>query len=102
MTWALIVAADEPAICFATVAAAEGYLEAVDVCDGVYSAAYSPLGERFDICAANDRVTFTPTGKLEPEKLRQLLLRLFNARGLPANPSDPLVNLVDRCRPDIG
>lgn len=37
---ALFVAADEPLLVFPSVAAAAGYLEAVDVEDGVYPAAY--------------------------------------------------------------
>jgi hypothetical protein len=41
----LIVAADEPAIFFASVHDAERWMEPVDVEDGVYGAAFGPAGE---------------------------------------------------------
>ena len=46
---ALFVAADEPLLVFPSVAAAERYLEAIDVENGVYPAAYGPNGELYRI-----------------------------------------------------
>jgi hypothetical protein len=46
---ALIVAADEPALFVSSIERAEQALEAIDVEDGVYTAAFGPGGEVYDI-----------------------------------------------------
>lgn len=72
----LVVAADEPAIIFSSIENAEAYLEALDVRDGVYGAAFGPAGERFSIEAIGERVVvrrldLTP----DPKGLFELLRR---------------------------
>lgn len=74
----LIVAADEPALLFSSVKAAEGYLEAVDVRNGVYTAAYGPAGEPFSITAVGDHVVIRQsTDEPLPNQLVQLLQKLL-------------------------
>jgi hypothetical protein len=76
----LVVEADEPALFCSSVSGAEAYLEAIDVRDGVYRAAYGPDGQPFDIRAAGERVMITPALRgTEPDKLRALLLRFLES-----------------------
>lgn len=95
----LIVEADEPALFFSSVKGAEAYLEAIDVRDGVYRAAFGPDGQPFDIRAAGERVTITPAPRgAEPDKLRALLMRFLestNDRNI--GPDDDLPVLLERC-----
>jgi len=57
----LIIAADEPALFFSSIKSAEGYLEATDVEDGIYTAAFGPNGESYQINAKENRVVITPS-----------------------------------------
>lgn len=91
----LIVAADEPALFFSSVSAAEGYLEAVDVRDGVYTAAYGPNGEPFSIGVEGDRVIIRPSaGEAQPRQLIELLKSLL-AEPVEESPT-VLAMLLDR------
>ena len=81
-TGALFVAADEPLLIFPSVAAAEVHLEAIDVEDGIYSAAYGPHGEPHRIRSERNRVVIEPTGEANrPDDLRPLLIRYLEAMG---------------------
>lgn len=84
---ALIVAADEPALFFSSIEAAERYLEAIDVRNGVYPAAYGPGGERFEVGTVGEEVKVRPcSGAKAPEALAALLQAYFAATGdLPTN-----------------
>lgn len=95
----LIVEADEPALFFSSVSGAEAYLEAIDVRDGVYRAAYGPDGQPFDIRAAGERVMITPALRgTEPDKLRALLLRfLESTNDKIIGPDVDLPVLLARC-----
>ena len=95
----LIVEADEPALFFSSVKGAEAYLEAIDVRNGVYRAAFGPDGQPFDIRAAGERVTITPALRgAEPDKLRALLLRfLESTNDKNIGPDDDLPVLLARC-----
>lgn len=79
---ALFVAADEPLLIYPSVIAAERHLEAIDVADGIYPAAYGPKGETFRIGSEGRRVIIEPTGEPNrPDDLRPLLLRYLEATG---------------------
>lgn len=98
----LIVAADEPALFFSSIEAAERWLEAIDVRDGVYSALYGPGGEPFRIWAQDDRVLIAPEGtKPQPEKLRALLISFLGAVRQPVAENEPLPALLRRCEPYV-
>jgi hypothetical protein len=92
---ALFVAADEPVLVFPSAAAAERSLEAIDVKNGVYSAAYGPRGEPYTVRAMQDRVHVKPTGERErPDELRPLLLRYLEDSGREAEANATVEALV--------
>lgn len=96
----LIVAADEPAIFFASVEDAESWMEAVDVEDGVYSAAFGPSGEPHGITTDGTCVRIAETGESpQPEALKALLLRYFDAIGEKPSTDLDLPTLLKRCSP---
>ncbi len=85
---ALFVAADEPLLVFPSAAAAERFLEAIDVENGVYPAAYGARGEPYTVRVIQDRVRVEPTGERErPDELRTLLLRYLEGSGREAEAS---------------
>ena len=92
---ALFVAADEPLLMYASVAEAECDLEAIDVEDGVYPAAYGPNGEPYRIGIEGDRVIIESTGEPnKPDEFRALLLRYLEAIGRTPEGSASLDDLV--------
>jgi hypothetical protein len=92
---ALFVAADEPLLVFPSATAAERWLEAIDVENGVYPAAYGPNGEPFSIDNERNRVVIEPTGEPnKPDELKALLLRYLEATARPADGSLDLHELV--------
>ncbi len=52
---------------------AEDWMEAIDVEEGEYVAAYRQDGTRFSPATAAGRPVLTPTGQIDPEKLRERL-----------------------------
>ena len=79
---ALFVAADEPLLIYPSVVAAERDLEAIDVEDGVYPAAYGPHGEPYRIGSEGNRVIIERTGEPnKPDELRALIMRYLGALG---------------------
>ena len=79
---ALFVAADEPLLVFPSLRAAERWIEAVDVENGVYPTAFGPNGEPYRIRCTGKRVVIEPTGEPNrPEDLRVLLLRYLQSTG---------------------
>lgn len=79
---ALFVAADEPLLVFPSIPAAEQYLEAIDVENGVYPAAYGPNGEPYGIDSKDSCVIIEPTGEPNrPAELSLLLSRYLEASG---------------------
>lgn len=101
MTVGLFVAADEPAIFFSSVEAAEGWMEEIDVENGVYTAAYGPAGEPYEITATGGSgVVITRCNRPNrPEELKALLLSYFAILGKPSDPSAELAELVAQCEP---
>lgn len=92
---ALFVAADEPLLVFPSAAAAEQYLEAIDVENGVYPAAYGPRGEPYSVRTRHDQVIIEPTGEPgRPDELRALLLRYLEGSGRAAEATAPVEALV--------
>jgi hypothetical protein len=92
---ALFVAADEPVLVFGSVADAEMWLEAVDVEDGVYPAAFGRSGEPFRLTTDGSTVVIERTGEPNrPDELEALLLRYIGAVGRHPDPSLGLDELV--------
>ena len=97
---ALIVAADEPALFFASVRDAELSLEAIDVKNGVYSAAFGPKGEPYAISTDGKRVFIRKAGEPpQPEALKALILRFLYTDEDPSYESS-LTSLLERCPPE--
>lgn len=93
---ALFVAADEPLLIYPSVAAAQRGLEAIDVRNGVYPAAYGPNGEPYRIDSDGDHVVIEPTGEPErPDELRGLLLRYLEATGRTPDATATFGDLVE-------
>ena len=96
----LIVAADEPAIFFATVQDAESYMEAIDVKDGVYGAAFGPNGEPYTVSTDGTWVHIKNTGETpQPEALKALLMKYFDTLGEMPSADLELPALLERCSP---
>ena len=92
---ALFVAADEPLLVFPSAKAAERSLEAIDVENGVYSAAYGPKGEPYRIASTGSEVVIERTaGPDAPENLKTLLVQYLHATERPCDPDAPLETLV--------
>jgi hypothetical protein len=92
---ALFVAADEPLLIYPSVAAAESHLEAIDVEDGVYSAAYGPNGEPYRVESEGNRVIIERTGEPnKPDELRALILGYLEALGRAPRPTTTFDDLV--------
>ena len=92
----LIVASIDGCAVFTSVEAAEGYLEAVDVDDGVYPVGYDADGRVFRIRASgvttwnSGRVTITPNGETDAQSLRGLIERTLPDENVAAVPIDEL------------
>ena len=96
---ALIVVADEPALFFSSVKVAEGYLEAIDVEDGVYPLAYGPSGELYSISSDGTNVIIEPDSERapKPEALSRLLADVLAANGFQISEATPLSELLRLC-----
>lgn len=92
----LIVASDDGGAVFTSVEAAEGYIEAVDVEDGVYPAGYDADGRVFKIHASGvtkwnpGRVTITPDGRTDAQSLRDLIEQTLPDENVEDVPIDEL------------
>jgi hypothetical protein len=97
----LIVAADEPAIFFSSVAVAESYIEAIDVDNGVYPAAYGVTGELYRISVDHGRVLIRRAEESapRPDELRRVLLRFLQSVDASTPSDDDLAALIRRCDP---
>ena len=92
---ALFVAADEPLLIYPSVAAAERHLEAIDVENGVYPAAYGPNGELYRIGSEGIRVIIERTGEPnKPDELSALIRRYLEALGRAPDASATFGELV--------
>lgn len=99
----LIVAADEPAIFFASVEDAERSMEPVDAEDGVYTAAFGRNGEPHTISTDGRSVVIRRTDEAaQPDVLKALLFRYFAAMGETTSDDVSLTSLLDRCVPSYG
>jgi len=95
---ALIVAADEPALFFASREDAEQALEPTDVRAGIYRRAWDAEARPFLIHAFGEQVVISPApGSPEPEALRAVLLRALDGRPAPGEQHAPLPDLLARC-----
>ena len=92
---ALFVAADEPLLVYPSTTAAERDLEAIDVENNVYSAAYGPNGEPYRIESQGNRVIVEPADEPNrPDELQALLLRYLRAIGRVPDVTASLDDLV--------
>lgn len=101
MDVALIVAADEPAAFYKSVAAAEADLEAIDVEEGVYTAAFGPRGEPYHIRSQGDAVIITRATDEpnQPQALRRILLDFLAAMHIEVDDQAELHDLLEKCEP---
>lgn len=100
---ALIVAADEPALFFSSIERAERTLEAIDVEDGVYTAAFGPGGEVYEVETDGASVRIRLKGvPPQPETLRTLLLSFFEVAKNVELGSDDLSDMLRRCEVYLG
>jgi hypothetical protein len=99
----LIIAADEPALFFSSLEVAQKYLEAVDVLSGVYSEAYGPKGEPYDITVDQwDGVVIRRSGGAsQPQRLRKILEAFLHACHLPFSTDMSLQDLILLCSPYV-
>ncbi|EFO33791.1 hypothetical protein TRICHSKD4_0905 [Roseibium sp. TrichSKD4] len=71
----IVVAADEPALFYDSIASAELHLESTDVQDGVYGPVFGIKGEVYSIRTAGDRVAIIadPLGRTDVIGLKEVL-----------------------------
>jgi hypothetical protein len=94
---ALFVAADKSLLVFPSVRAAERYIQAVRVENGVYKSAYGPNGEPYRVESKRKRVIIEPTGDPNrPEELRTLLSSYLQNIGQPFEDNAPTPELVQQ------
>ncbi|HEV2746111.1 MAG TPA: hypothetical protein VGW34_02290 [Allosphingosinicella sp.] len=94
---ALFVAADEPLLIFPCARAAEAHLEAIDVADGVYPAAYGPNGEHYRIRTSGQQVVIERSGEPDrPDELKALLLRYLQAVARAPSDMESLAELSNQ------
>lgn len=75
-------------------------MEPIDVEDGIYGAAFGPNGEPHTISTDGTCVHIEETGDApQPEALKAVLLRYFNAIGETPSPDIELSVLLQRCSP---
>jgi hypothetical protein len=74
---------------YKTVADAASYMEAVDVRDGEYEAAFSLNGELLEIVLDEDRVSLVATGTNDLPTLRDRLRALAERNGYSGEDPDP-------------
>jgi hypothetical protein len=101
----LVVAADEPALFFRSIESAASYLEAIDVANGVYRAAYGPSGECYllEIVDGKVKIRRDNSQAAKPEELRKLLHKYLAAAGKVYLPDATLPQLLAACgRDSIG
>ncbi|WP_296379960.1 hypothetical protein [Reyranella sp.] len=98
---ALIIAADEPALFYDSVASAELDLEAIDVRDGVYGPVYGRNGEAYRIDAVGGRVVIVPdrSKTSDPDGLRQVLTAFLRQAMPNAKVDSDLATLLLHCEP---
>lgn len=99
----LVVAADEPALFFTSTGAAESYLEAVDVEEGIYTAAYGVNGEPYRIGVYGGSVVIHLDDEQapKPDELRALLLLFLANKQPPVRGDEDLATLIQRCEPYV-
>lgn len=92
---ALFVAADEPLLVYPSIAAAERHLEAIDVRNNVYPAAYGANGEPYRIDLDDNHVVIKRIGETNrPDELKLLLLRYLEAIGRTTSAAATFDDLV--------
>jgi len=98
---ALIIAADEPAVFYKSIEAAELDLEAIDVEDRVYTAAFGPDGEPYHIQSQGDAVIITRATDEpnQPQELRRVILDFLAAMHIDVDEHAELHDLLKKCEP---
>lgn len=96
----LIVASDEIASLFSSVAAAEGFLEAIDVENEEYPVAYGVDGRVYRLSQQglsawdSGSVFIAETDQFAPDELASLLRRLAASSRIDVDPDQPLEGLL--------
>jgi hypothetical protein len=92
---AFLVEADIPALLFCSKAAAEAYLEAVDVLNGVYPIAFDRHGAVFDVVPDGSNARLVPdiSGRVDGERLGRVLRRFLVSVGVTVDEDVPLEDI---------
>lgn len=95
----MIVVADEPALFFSSLSAAERWIEAVDVEEGIYPRAYDRNGVVYDVLPHGQGGLIVPRRdkQTDGDGLRSVLTRFLAATGIPFSTSDSVENLLELC-----
>lgn len=91
----IFIPADEPLLVFPSIRAAERYIEVTDIETGVYSVAYGPRAEPYNITHVGKKaVVQSVAGSCRPDDLKPLLIRYLEAIGQNPNLDSSLDQLV--------
>ncbi len=95
----LIVEADEPALFFSSVEAAERYIEPIDARAGVYPIAYATDGTVYDITTVSDAVRIIPRRNEPPHyaELRAVLSKFLRQVDVHVENNESLASLLSKC-----
>lgn len=95
----IIVEADEPALFFRSKAAAEAYLEAYDIDEGVYPVAFDRSGQVYTIEVRGNSGLLVPNAEQrhDTERLRSTIIKFLNASKVRFLPDDTLDDLLAKC-----
>ena len=92
---ALFVAADDALLVFPSAVVATSSLEATDVVEGLYPAAYGPEGAAYRLRCEGNRVLIEANGEANrPDELKALLLCHLEACEEPADATQSLEEIV--------
>ena len=96
-TTAIFIVADEPLLVYQSVRDAKSHLEAIDVENGTYPAAYGKAGEPYHVGTDGGNVVITRIdGPSKPEELKPLLARYLADRGEAVEPDEDISTLAQR------
>jgi len=95
----LVIEADEPALLFSSVKAAENYLEVTDVRQGTYGRVFGRGGERFKLLIVGDNVRIVPDLESQrlPNDLRDVLYTFLSTLDVGVSEQFNLDELLDKC-----
>jgi len=99
----LVVKADEPALFFSSAAAAENWLEAIDVEEGTYPFAIDRAGNIFAVrpYKNNAKLERAAGQPADLDLLRSTIVSFLTAQRVQFEPTDTLEHLLYLCEPYV-